>query len=229
MKKDVRLAYWTDNLLAFKERTPVMEKVGMVIQVASRIQKWKLDQIIWLTVPRLWGQTSVTWARSLKPLWRIKSKKIIAKRSASMNSKARAQMIAIRDLIEQTKSLRLNKCLISSVPPRLAALTYPSLFCLPLLTAIINTNKARPIYKLVALLSDPHCHPQLATRQKSKRKINWGLSCPTRIQTRIPKWLMTMKITKNIKFRSLTSFRKLVRTLLLFIITIYKIIRQRPR
>jgi hypothetical protein len=147
MKKDVRLAYWTDNLLAFKESHPLMEKVGMVILLATRIQKWKLDQIIWLMVHRSWGQTSVTWAWSLKPLWRIKSNKIVTKRSASMNSKARGQMIAITDLIEQTKSQRHNKCLISSVHPRLAALIYPSLFCRPLLTALINTNKARQINK----------------------------------------------------------------------------------
>jgi hypothetical protein len=147
MKKDVRLAYWTDNLLAFKESPPLMEKVGMVILLATRIQKWKLDQIIWLMVPRLWGQTSVTWARSLKPLGRIKSKEIITKMSASMKSMARDQIIAITDIIEQTKSQRHNKCLISSVPPRLAALTYPSLFCHPLLTALINTNKARQINK----------------------------------------------------------------------------------
>lgn len=146
-----------------------------------------------------------------------------------MNSMARAQMIAITDLIHQTKSQRHNKCLISSVPPRLAALTYPSLFCLPLLTAIINTNKARQIYKLVILLSDPRCHPQRATRKKSKWKIKWGLVCPTCIKSRIPKRLMIKKITKNIKLRSLTRFGKSVRTPLLFIIPIYKIIRQRPR
>jgi hypothetical protein len=146
-----------------------------------------------------------------------------------MNSMASAQMIAITDLIEKTKSQRHNKCLISSVPPRLAALTYPSLFCLPLLTAIIITNKVRQTYKLVILLSDPHCHPLLATRQNSKGKIKLGLVCLTRIQSRLPKRLMIMKITKNIKLRSLTRFGKLVRTPLLFIITIYKIIRQGPR
>ena len=229
MKKDVRLAYWTDNLQVFKESPPFMEKVGIVILLASRIQKWKLDQIKWLMVPRLWGQTSVTWARSLKPSWRIKSKEIITKRSARMNSMARPQMIVITDLIEQIKSQRHNKCLISSVPPRLAALTCPSLFCRPLLTAIIITNKARQIYKLVILLSDPRCHPQRATRQKSKWKIKWALVRPSCIQSRIPKSLMIMKITKNIKLRSLTRFGKSVRTPLLFIITIYKIIRQRTR